>query len=301
MTENFEFCLACRFSAAGPEGGGAKGGAAGCRGDETGRGTRYPARVTGREPGAARRAGGGVPARAAAGRQGECSWSAGERWPPAGCRGWLLAAGGGRLARLAVGHPGPGGARRPRPDRVAPPRLRRRGRRGRPGWCIACGQPARQVNAGSGEEEAEANRTWVACARSDRRRLRPPGRRASGTAGDTSVGVLSGDPRHSAAVRDAITAGLRSGALAGPPITAPGLAGVALVGGRPRGSRPHYRQGQGQPARRGGRRVVADRLGARVSCSPSCRRDVLVIERGQVKVPYRRQNVAGGRSSEPPW
>jgi uroporphyrin-III C-methyltransferase/precorrin-2 dehydrogenase/sirohydrochlorin ferrochelatase len=48
-------------------------------------------------------------------------------------------------------------------------------------------------------DDAAASRAWTP---------------ASGTAGDVRVGVLSGEPRHSAEVRDAIVGGLASGAIA---------------------------------------------------------------------------------------
>ena len=129
--------------------------------------------------------------------------------------------------------------------------------------------------------EAEANRTW--CVRADNAVASTAWTPASGTAGDTSVGVLSGDPRHSAAIRDAVTAGLRDGTIAArhhrkrP-------AGVALVGGGP--GDPDLITVRGRQLLAEADVVVADRLGPRellAELSP----DVMVIDAG--KVPYRRQ------------
>ncbi len=144
---------------------------------------------------------------------------------------------------------------------------------------IACTNRA-EVNAAV-SHEAEANRTW--CVRADDAVASTAWTPASGTAGDTSVGVLSGDPRHSAAIRDAVTAGLRDGTIAArhhrkrP-------AGVALVGGGP--GDPDLITVRGRQLLAEADVVVADRLGPRellAELSP----DVMVIDAG--KVPYRRQ------------
>jgi uroporphyrin-III C-methyltransferase/precorrin-2 dehydrogenase/sirohydrochlorin ferrochelatase len=58
---------------------------------------------------------------------------------------------------------------------------------------------------------AEAQQTW--CVRADDAQASGAWTPASGRAGDVRIGVLSGDPRHSAAIRDAILAGLQSGEL----------------------------------------------------------------------------------------
>jgi len=144
---------------------------------------------------------------------------------------------------------------------------------------IACTNRA-EVNAAV-SHEAEANRTW--CVRADDAVASTAWTPASGTAGDTSVGVLSGDPRHSAAIRDAVTAGLRDGTIAArhhrkrP-------AGVALVGGGP--GDPDLITVRGRQLLAEADVVVDDRLGPRellAELSP----DVMVIDAG--KVPYRRQ------------
>ena len=58
-----------------------------------------------------------------------------------------------------------------------------------------------------------------------------PGR-ADDVRGGVQVGVLSGDPRHSAAIRDAIIAGLRTGQLSARHGRGR-RTGVAIIGGGP--------------------------------------------------------------------
>lgn len=144
---------------------------------------------------------------------------------------------------------------------------------------IACtSQP--EVNAAVAGE-AEAGRTW--CVRADDAAAATAWTPASGTAGDTSVGVLSGDPRHSAAVRDAITAGLRSGTISARHHRTR-QAGVALVGGGP--GDPGLITVRGRQLLAEADVVVADRLGPRELLAELAP-DVTVIDAG--KVPYRRQ------------
>ena len=158
-------------------------------------------------------------------------------------------------------------------------------------WLVIACTSRPEVNAAVAEE-AEANRTW--CARADDAAASTAWTPASGTAGGnagdaaggaggTSVGVLSGDPRHSAAIRDAVIAGLRDGTIAArhhrrrP-------AGVALVGGGP--GDPDLITVRGRQLLAEADVVIADRLGPRellAELSP----DVTVIDAG--KVPYRRQ------------
>ena len=144
---------------------------------------------------------------------------------------------------------------------------------------IACTN-APEVNAAVAAE-AEAARTW--CVRADDAAGASAWTPAAGTAGDTSVGVLSGDPRHSAAIRDAITAGLRAGTIAARHHRRR-LAGVALVGGGP--GDPGLITVRGRQLLAEADVVVADRLGPR-DLLAELPPDVLVIDAG--KVPYRRQ------------
>jgi uroporphyrin-III C-methyltransferase / precorrin-2 dehydrogenase / sirohydrochlorin ferrochelatase len=137
-----------------------------------------------------------------------------------------------------------------------------------------------EVNAAAAQE-AEANLTW--CVRADDAAAASAWTPASGAVGDTSVGVLSGNPRHSAAVRDAITAGLRSGTISARrsrnrPV------GVALVGGGP--GDPGLITVRGRQLLAEADVVVADRLGPRELLA-DLPPDVTVIDAG--KVPYGRQ------------
>ena len=107
--------------------------------------------------------------------------------------------------------------------------------------CACTDDPA--VNAAVAAE-AERERIWSV--RADDAQASAAWTPASGRADRVQVGVLSGDPRHSAAIRDAIIAGLRTGqlsarhgrgrvgGLAG--VVLPGQhsrAGVAIIGGGP--------------------------------------------------------------------
>jgi uroporphyrin-III C-methyltransferase / precorrin-2 dehydrogenase / sirohydrochlorin ferrochelatase len=96
-------------------------------------------------------------------------------------------------------------------------------------WLVIAATDRPEVNAAVAAE-AEEDRTW--CVRADAADAATAWTPASGAAEGTSVGVLSGDPRHSAAIRDVITAGLRSGAIAARHYRRR-PAGVALVGGGP--------------------------------------------------------------------
>lgn len=78
--------------------------------------------------------------------------------------------------------------------------------------------------------EAEAERVF--CARSDDASAASAWTPASGRHDATTVAVLSGDPRRSAALRDAVLAGLRQGTLTAPQHRGR-TPGVALVGGGP--------------------------------------------------------------------
>ena len=93
--------------------------------------------------------------------------------------------------------------------------------------CACTDDPA--VNAAVAAA-AEQQRTW--CVRADDAQASAAWTPASGRAGDVRVGVLSGDPRHSAAIRDAILAGLRTGQLSARHGRGH-RSGVAIIGGGP--------------------------------------------------------------------
>jgi uroporphyrin-III C-methyltransferase/precorrin-2 dehydrogenase/sirohydrochlorin ferrochelatase len=93
--------------------------------------------------------------------------------------------------------------------------------------CACTDDPA--VNAAVAAA-AEQQRTW--CVRADDAQLSAAWTPASGRADDVRLGVLSGDPRHSAAIRDAILAGLRTGQLSARHGRGH-RSGVAIIGGGP--------------------------------------------------------------------
>ena len=90
-------------------------------------------------------------------------------------------------------------------------------------WLVCACTDRPEVNAAVAAA-AEAQQTW--CVRADDAGASGAWTPASGQAGDVRIGVLSGDPRHSAAIRDAILAGLQSGQLSArrgrPPRGGPG-------------------------------------------------------------------------------
>ena len=96
-------------------------------------------------------------------------------------------------------------------------------------WYVLAATDDPAANAAA-SAEAEANRTF--CARSDDASAATAWTPATGRQDGTTVAVLSGDPRRSAALRDAVVNGLRDGSLAAAHHRgrAPG---VALVGGGP--------------------------------------------------------------------
>ncbi|WP_019544262.1 uroporphyrinogen-III C-methyltransferase [Streptomyces sulphureus] len=108
--------------------------------------------------------------------------------------------------------------------------------------------------------EAESRRIW--CVRSDDAEAATAWTPASGRTEGVTVAVLSGnDPRRSAAVRDAIVAGLGEGALDAPRHRPRHPAGVALVGGGP--GDPDLITVRGRRLLAQADVVVADRLGPR--------------------------------------
>jgi len=116
-------------------------------------------------------------------------------------------------------------------------------------------------------DDAEASAAWTP---------------ASGGASDVRVGVLTGDPRYSAAIRDAIVAGLQSGRLSArhgrrhP-------AGVAIIGGGP--GDPGLITVRGRQLLAEADVVLTDRLAPRLLLD-ELRDDVEIIDAG--KIPYGR-------------
>ncbi len=150
-------------------------------------------------------------------------------------------------------------------------------------------------------EEADAAGIW--CVRADDAEASRAWTPASGRAGDTQIGVVSGDPRHSVSVRDAIVAGLASGAI-GAAERAPGQdhpdgpvparrarGSVALVGGGP--GDPGLITVRGLQLLHQADVVVADRLAPR-SLLAGLGPDVEIIDAAKVPrgaaVPQERIN-----------
>ncbi|MFH8517193.1 uroporphyrinogen-III C-methyltransferase [Streptomyces gelaticus] len=112
--------------------------------------------------------------------------------------------------------------------------------------------------------EAERTRTW--CVRSDNADVATAWTPATGRSEGVTVAVLSTDaqgrdPRHSAAVRDAIVEGLREGTLAAPHHRTRPAPGVSLVGGGP--GDPDLITVRGRRLLAEADVVIADRLGPR--------------------------------------
>ena len=148
-------------------------------------------------------------------------------------------------------------------------------------WLVcACAGP-RQVNAWVAEE-AEGQKTW--CVRADD--ATAPTATATtpavGLAAQTCVGVLTGDPRRSAKIRDAIVTGLQTGEIAARHHRQR-RTGVALIGGGP--GDPGLITVRGRQLLAEADVVIADRLAPRELLA-ELPPDVLVIDAG--KVPYGR-------------
>ncbi len=105
-------------------------------------------------------------------------------------------------------------------------------------WLVGACASDPDVNSAVADE-ADAAGIW--CVRADDAAASRAWTPASGTAGDVRVGVLSGEPRHSAEVRDAIVGGLASGAIVPGAEEMPGAQtrnSAALRGVEPRGVEP---------------------------------------------------------------
>jgi uroporphyrin-III C-methyltransferase / precorrin-2 dehydrogenase / sirohydrochlorin ferrochelatase len=143
--------------------------------------------------------------------------------------------------------------------------------------CAFTSDPA--VNAAVAAE-AEATRTWSV--RADDADASAAWTPATGLAGDVRVAVLSGDPRRSAGIRDAIVGGLRTGTL-GARRGRGHQPGVALVGGGP--GDPGLITVRGRQLLAEADVVVTDRLAPR-SVLDELRPDVEIVD--AAKIPYGR-------------
>jgi uroporphyrin-III C-methyltransferase / precorrin-2 dehydrogenase / sirohydrochlorin ferrochelatase len=148
-------------------------------------------------------------------------------------------------------------------------------------WLVGACTSDPEVNAAVAEE-AESAGIW--CVRADDAAASSAWTPASGEAAGVQVAVLSGDPRHSAGIRDAITGGLASGAIAArrgrPGRQRQTLAGsVALVGGGP--GDPGLITVRGRQLLAEADVVVADRLAPR-SLLAELPAEVEVVDAGKV-------------------
>ncbi len=163
-------------------------------------------------------------------------------------------------------------------------RIRWEPRRYQPGdgagaWLICACTRDRAVNAAVAAA-AQEQQTW--CVRGDDAEESAAWTPASGWAGDVRVGVLSGDPRHSAAIRDAIVGGLRSGELSARHGRGH-RGGVAIIGGGP--GDPGLITVRGRQLLAEADVVVTDRLAPR-SLLDELPADVQIIDAS--KIPYGR-------------
>jgi uroporphyrin-III C-methyltransferase/precorrin-2 dehydrogenase/sirohydrochlorin ferrochelatase len=143
-------------------------------------------------------------------------------------------------------------------------------------WLVGAYTSDPAVNAEIAEE-ADAARIW--CVRADDAASSAAWTPASGQAGDVQVAVVSGDPRYSAGVRDAIVGGLKSGTIAarhGRGVRGDRLKGtVALIGGGP--GDPGLITVRGRQLLAQADVVVADRLAPR-SLLAELPRDVEIVD-----------------------
>ena len=148
--------------------------------------------------------------------------------------------------------------------------------------CACTDDPA--VNAAVAAA-AEQQRTWYV--RADDAGASAAWTPASGQAADVRIGVLSvdpkrGDPRHSAAIRDAVVSGLQSGRLSARHGRGH-RGGVAIIGGGP--GDPGLITVRGRQLLAEADVVLTDRLAPR-SLLDELRDDVEIIDAG--KIPYGR-------------
>src|SRR5579863_3781322 len=143
--------------------------------------------------------------------------------------------------------------------------------------CACTSDPAANTAVAA---EAERQQTW--CVRADDAQASAAWTPAAGQADDVRVGVLSGDPRHSAAIRDAVIAGLRSGQLSARHGRGR-RAGVAIIGGGP--GDPGLITVRGRQLLAEADVVLTDRLAPR-SLLDELPADVEVIDVS--KIPYGR-------------
>jgi uroporphyrin-III C-methyltransferase/precorrin-2 dehydrogenase/sirohydrochlorin ferrochelatase len=146
-------------------------------------------------------------------------------------------------------------------------------------WLVCAYTDKPAVNAAVAAE-AEEQRTWYV--RADDAGASAAWTPASGQADDVRVGVVSGDPRRSAAIRDAILAGLRSGELSARHGRGH-RGGVAIIGGGP--GDPGLITVRGRQLLAEADVVVTDRLAPR-SLLDELPADVQIIDAS--KIPYGR-------------
>jgi uroporphyrin-III C-methyltransferase / precorrin-2 dehydrogenase / sirohydrochlorin ferrochelatase len=146
-------------------------------------------------------------------------------------------------------------------------------------WLVCACTDRPEVNAAVAAA-AEGQQTW--CVRADDAGASAAWTPASGQAGDVRVGVLSGDPRRSAAIRDAVLTGLQSGQLSARHER--GRRGqVAIIGGGP--GDPGLITVRGRQLLAEADVVLTDRLAPR-SLLDELGEDVQIIDAS--KIPYGR-------------